>query len=256
MTYDLHGSWDSIIGINAPLYEGISDTTPVQKELNVDACVRYWISQGAPSEKIILGMPLYGRSFTLANPIQTAPGSANYGPGLPGPYSNEPGNLGYNEICENSYKWTRIWDDSQKVPYAYSGNQWVGYDDIASLTIKSKYVNDMKLGGAMVWSIETDDFRGLCGGETFPLIRTLFRYIVDNNTSSAYTDQTSITSLTESTTENDNFECIENGTFCNPDNCNTFYICYNGYPFKYTCPGDLQFNINTKACDWKYNVNC
>jgi chitinase len=28
------------------------------------------------------------------------------------------------------------WNDEQKVPYAYKGDQWVGYDDFESLEIK------------------------------------------------------------------------------------------------------------------------
>lgn len=30
----------------------------------------------------------------------------------------------------------RVWDDEHKVPYLYKGDQWVGYDDIQSLTLK------------------------------------------------------------------------------------------------------------------------
>ena len=32
--------------------------------------------------------------------------------------------------------WTRVWNDEHKVPYAYYGDQWVGYDDVESLEIK------------------------------------------------------------------------------------------------------------------------
>lgn len=28
------------------------------------------------------------------------------------------------------------WQDEHKVPYAYKGDQWVGYDDIRSIEIK------------------------------------------------------------------------------------------------------------------------
>lgn len=29
-----------------------------------------------------------------------------------------------------------VWDDEQMVPYAYNGNQWVGFDDQRSLKMK------------------------------------------------------------------------------------------------------------------------
>jgi GH18 family chitinase len=35
MTYDLHGSWDSATGENAPLYAGITDRTSDSETLNV-----------------------------------------------------------------------------------------------------------------------------------------------------------------------------------------------------------------------------
>lgn len=46
MAYDLHGTWDTTLGINAPLYEGPSDVTEAQKQLNVDKCVQYWLNAG------------------------------------------------------------------------------------------------------------------------------------------------------------------------------------------------------------------
>ena len=32
--------------------------------------------------------------------------------------------------------WTREWSDGQKVPYAHSGSNWVGYDDPESIAAK------------------------------------------------------------------------------------------------------------------------
>jgi GH18 family chitinase len=40
------------------------------------------------------------------------------------------------QICEKMDTWTRYWDERQKVPYGCNGNQFVGYDDIESTTIK------------------------------------------------------------------------------------------------------------------------
>lgn len=35
--------------------------------------MRYWIGQGAPSRKLVMGMPLYGQSFTLGTNWDTPP---------------------------------------------------------------------------------------------------------------------------------------------------------------------------------------
>ncbi|XP_008210082.1 probable chitinase 2 [Nasonia vitripennis] len=166
MAYDLHGSWDHKTGINAPTYG--SDT------LNIQAVINYWLQQGAPSEKLVLGVPFYGRGFTLANSHMNGIGAPTNGPSRAGPYTQEPGMLGYNEICEKflNENWHVEYDQEQQVPYAVSENQWVGYDDERSLTEKAGLVNKLNLGGMMAWSIETDDFKGVCG-EKFPLLKTI-----------------------------------------------------------------------------------
>jgi chitinase len=176
MSYDLHGTWDGRTGITAPLYAATFETTSYQKQLNVDAIVKYWLSKGCPKDKLILGIPLYGLSFTLSNPNNfglNAPISAG---GVSGVFINAPGFLGYNEICFNLLNngWTRYWENTQKVPYAVKGNQWVGYDDAQSIAIKLNYIAANDLGGAMFWSIETADFSNLCGDGKFPLIRMAY----------------------------------------------------------------------------------
>ena len=105
--------------------------TRFQKKFQ-DAAINYWLSQGAPAEKLILGMATYGRSFTLANPKNNGVGAASRGPGAAGPFTREPSNLGYNEICTfvQSKGWTVTFDEERRVPYATKGNQWVGYDNI------------------------------------------------------------------------------------------------------------------------------
>jgi len=64
-------------------------------------------------------------------------------------------------------------DDYSKVPYCYKGDQWLSYDDEESIAEKAKFVRDNNLGGAMVWSIDTDDFNGFCGRKN-GLIETVY----------------------------------------------------------------------------------
>ena len=55
MSYDFHGSWESFIGFNAPLYS--------KNELSVDYAIKYWMALGASPDKLNLGLATYGRSF-------------------------------------------------------------------------------------------------------------------------------------------------------------------------------------------------
>ena len=53
-----------------------------------------------------------------------------------------------------------------------NGDKWFGYDDEFSIRRKAEYIQSMGLAGGMLWSIDTDDFRGLCG-RRFGLLETL-----------------------------------------------------------------------------------
>jgi len=74
------------------------------------------------------------------------------------------------EILKNGA--TYIWDEEMKVPYAISGDQWIGFDDERSIRNKMKWIKDNGYGGAMVWTVDMDDFTGtFCGGDVkYPLI--------------------------------------------------------------------------------------
>lgn len=108
---------------------------------------------------------------------------------------------------------TQAWDAPQDVPYAYKGNEWVGYDNVKSFNIKvrsaplihcelshesqeikwllvsfilqqAQWLKQNNFGGAMVWAIDLDDFTGtFCNQGKFPLINTLKDALGLNSTS-------------------------------------------------------------------------
>ena len=49
-------------------------------------------------------------------------------------------------------------DDCYKTPYAVNGPYWIGYDDVNSIALKAQFVNFQGVAGAMIWSMDTDDF--------------------------------------------------------------------------------------------------
>ena len=59
MTYDYHGG-AGIAHFNAPLHAAMADPTP---SYNVDSTVAMYLRGGMPREKLVIGVPLYGRSY-------------------------------------------------------------------------------------------------------------------------------------------------------------------------------------------------
>ena len=180
MSYDMHGSWEpEWADHHAPLQKRSWDTTP----LTVEDGVEYWIAGGITAAKINLGIPLYGRSWKLSSDT-TAPPAPASGAGAPGPFTSMEGIMGYFEICNavQNYGWQVVVDPNQlNGPYALSPTDvinWVGYDDVAMVTKKSNYLIERGLGGAMVWEISLDDFRGSCGAGNNPLLTAISRIIV------------------------------------------------------------------------------
>ncbi|XP_017092569.2 chitinase-3-like protein 1 [Drosophila bipectinata] len=258
MAYDLHGPWDPVLGINAPLYaskKDASDASGRQQQLNVDAIVKYWLQAGAPAEKLVLGVPFYGRTFTLAKAEDHELGSPHIGKGIAGRYSREPGVLGYNELCElmQEEDWTQAWESEQKVPYAYKQRQWVGYEDVRSLSLKAQYVLEHQLGGIMIWSLESDDFRGTCGNQRYPLLHEINRVLFGSDTPSGLTDKPNAGQPKEG------FSCPADATegyVRDPKNCSKFYYCNDGNTHSFECPSGLGFDQNTKSCNYLSSVNC
>ena len=88
-------------------------------------------------------MPMYGQSFTLAESGANTLNQKTYGGGEAGAHTRARGFLAYYEICykilNNGY--TVVRDPLKTMgPYAYKGNQWVGFDDIGVIEYKVRYV--------------------------------------------------------------------------------------------------------------------
>ncbi|MPC61957.1 Chitinase-3-like protein 1 [Portunus trituberculatus] len=174
MSYDLHGHWNPYTHHQSGLYAHPQDKSD-NLYFNQDFAVKYWIRKGMPANKITLGIPLYGRCWTLNGHDTGYYASASKHTGA-GPYTKQQGILGYNEICEKiSQGWTVVNDPAMNEPYAYSlrdNRTWCSYDDQNSVKTKARYAKSRGLAGMMVWSIDTDDIKGN-HGRPFNLIKTM-----------------------------------------------------------------------------------
>lgn len=173
MTYDYHGQWDHKTGHVAPLYALPDDQYDY---FNSNFTINYWIQQGTPSRKIVMGMPFYGQAFTLSSPSNNGLNAPAWEGGTAGEFTRAKGFLAFYEICKktNVDGWKVTRDPKGRIgPYATLGNQWVSYDDIADIRRKSEFVKDLNLGGGMVWAIDLDDFKNTCGCGHSPLLTTM-----------------------------------------------------------------------------------
>lgn len=163
LAFELHGTWEKVTGCHAPLFNSINS------ELNVDACVRFWTSEGASNEKIVLAIGTLGKTLKLKNPAENGLNAPIDGAGRAGLLTKLEGSLSYQEIVNSG--WIKRWVDSQKACYTFNGDQWVTYEDPKSIEEKSEYVLDRNLGGIAFWSIEFDDFRNIAGLGEYPLVK-------------------------------------------------------------------------------------
>ncbi|XP_076269527.1 chitinase-like protein Idgf4 isoform X2 [Rhynchophorus ferrugineus] len=173
----------------APLYEALNR----KFDENADFQVRYWLKEGTPTNKVLLGIPTYGRAWKLNEDsgLTGVPPLATDGPAEPGQYSNEAGLLSYPEICNKiatpkevqaGYlgKLRKVNDPTKRYgSYAFrlpdkngENGIWVGYDDPDTVGNKAAYAKAKGLGGISLVDISLDDFRGTCTADLFPLLRS------------------------------------------------------------------------------------
>lgn len=60
--------------------------------------MNYWKSSGAPAEKLLVGFPTYGHTWTLANPSNNGVGAPATGAGPAGPFTSQAGFWAYYEV--------------------------------------------------------------------------------------------------------------------------------------------------------------
>ncbi|KAK7469505.1 hypothetical protein BaRGS_00036484 [Batillaria attramentaria] len=244
MTFDFFGTWARTLAHHSPLYVRRHDVT---------------VSDTGPHSMLAAASQHnMGDAFNVGAPS--------------GPYTHCPGILAYYEICEKVAEgWTSDFLVDSREPYAYSTStlRWVCYDDPASFKTKALYVMSEELAGAMVWSLDLDDFSSHgCSDGRFPLISQLKNVFQSAEPSTPQTpSSTTATSATlspttpppgaDSTTAQHNDLCPEPFSFYqHPDDCSSFIICSFGKPAVFTCPGNLLFNPVTSNCDDPRNVQC
>jgi chitinase len=144
MTYGLHSARTSDhAGHAAALYASGGDAHA--NEFTVDTSRRWYLAQGVPASKLLIGLPFWGERFDGASDINKPLKDRGGGP------------LDYREIARLS-GWTARRDDVGQVPYLVGsdGDGVISYDDPPSITAKCRYAAQYSLGGAIIWHLGKD----------------------------------------------------------------------------------------------------
>lgn len=140
MAYDYSGPWVSKCGHQAQLFTPQIPHCP-EAAISCHSAVAYMISQGVPSNKIVMGVPAYGRSFT---------GTEGVGHSFEG-QAGEEGTFEYRDLPRPGA--TEHVDEEVGAAYCIGGDGgFVTYDTPQTVQMKANYVRQNGLGGLFYWT--------------------------------------------------------------------------------------------------------
>lgn len=147
MAYDFY-----VAGDTAGHHSNLYPSENYDKEQSGDRAFQEYTKAGVPAEKLVLGIPFYGRSWYM----ETADNH-----GINRPVDSLARGGGYTYVKDSIATrpgFIRHWDDKAQAPYLFNETtrQLVTYDDEESVKLKCQYVKDHKMGGVMFWQYASD----------------------------------------------------------------------------------------------------
>ncbi len=149
MTYDFYNGIHKTTGFHSNLYSvnsRPSDNSCVQS-------VERHIKAGIPADKLVLGLPFYGRRWTgvVSNKTNGVNQKAE-SVGAIFPYSE------ISKILKDPAN-KKFRDQETKSPYIWNSKAgvFISYDDKESLKLKIEYMKKLGLGGVMFWEYNNDN---------------------------------------------------------------------------------------------------
>lgn len=147
MAYDYAGSWDRVAGHSSNLYP--SKSNPKATPYSTAHALEYYTRFVDPS-KMVVGMPLYGRSFE--NTL-----------GLGHPYNNSEADgdweVGVYDFKSLPLPGARVYYDHESgASYSYDSQKkiLVSHDTVPMVREKASYIKNHYLSGAMWWETSGD----------------------------------------------------------------------------------------------------
>lgn len=149
MAYDLCG-FDRMTGHHAGLY-------PAGDKANTGAyAVRRLVEGGMPAEKLLLGVPAYGRVWRQVS---------GDGDGL-GQRANTSGNktIAFDEVLRlEEQGYTAYYDENAQAAWWFDGTNFVSAESDRSIAFKGGWITENGLLGAAVWQYAQDGSGALLG---------------------------------------------------------------------------------------------
>jgi chitinase len=156
MTYDFGTGFSPIATFNAPLVEVTED--PLAPDLrrwnNVTGAVDYYERHGVPRDKLVLGVPFYGRGFRVASAGEQA-----------GLYQPQVGTVeisDWRDITGDLLAdpaWQHHRHPVARSPWLYhpGTRTFVSYEDAGSIEERATFAARHGLRGAFTWHLAGDD---------------------------------------------------------------------------------------------------
>ncbi|EEU47760.1 uncharacterized protein NECHADRAFT_31166, partial [Fusarium vanettenii 77-13-4] len=147
MAYDYAGGWDTTTGHQANVY--LSSSNPLSTKFSTDRAINDYVSAGVAPQKILMGIPLYGRSF--ANTAGLGQTYSGVGGG-----SNENGIYLFKDLPRPGAKAAIDKNLMTIITYDKSKRELVTTDSADSARLKAAYIAQRGLGGAFYWEASGD----------------------------------------------------------------------------------------------------
>ncbi|KAG2078201.1 glycoside hydrolase family 18 protein [Suillus decipiens] len=186
MNFDVWGPWSGHVGPNAPLNDICA--LPENRQGSAISAVKAWTAAGMPSNKIVLGVASFGRSFSVSPSDAFASGKKKLASHPAFDASKQPLGDGWDDassvdVCglrhgpggtfrfrglvdagflnkDGSYAngIQHTYNMCSHTPYAYNETSQVmiSFDNARSFSVKGRYIKDTGLRGFAMWEAAGD----------------------------------------------------------------------------------------------------
>ncbi|KAH8662429.1 glycoside hydrolase superfamily [Xylariales sp. PMI_506] len=153
MAYDIHG-WGIDSGTDQKVVTYPASIVDIATDL-----LPLWADDVDPS-LVNLGIPLYGRGYTLSSASCTTTGCAASGPSNSGScVADTTGVMVLTDIktAQSSNSAKVVLDSTAMQKYAtWDSTQWMAYDDADTIALKLGWADGVCLGGLVFWALDDD----------------------------------------------------------------------------------------------------